>query len=72
MTPKEREYATRLSLHLKVELKRQGMQYKELARRLTEQGIQESSGSIASKLARGTFSAVFLAATLAILGQDFL
>jgi hypothetical protein len=43
------------------------MSYKELAERLTKQGLEETEVGIASKMARGTFSATFLLACLAAL-----
>ena len=43
------------------------MSYKELAERLTAHGLEETEVGIASKLARGTFSATFLLACLAVL-----
>jgi hypothetical protein len=42
---------------LKAELKRADVSYKELAERLTRCGLEETEIGIASKLARGTFSA---------------
>jgi hypothetical protein len=38
-----------------------------LADRLAKHGLDETESGIASKLARGTFSATFLLATLAVL-----
>jgi hypothetical protein len=67
MPAKERDYADRLRRHLKTELKRAGLSYRELAERLTKHGFQETETGIASKLARGTFSATFLLACLAVL-----
>ncbi len=46
------------------------MSYKELANRLTEHGLEETETGIASKMARGTFSATFLVACLAVLERD--
>lgn len=59
-----------MSRFLKAELKRAGVSYKELARRLNEHGLQETEDSITSKLGRGTFAVTFLLATLAVLGLD--
>jgi hypothetical protein len=44
-----------------------GVGYEELADRLAKHGMEETESGIASKLARGTFSAIFLLATLALL-----
>jgi len=60
MPAKEKEYADRIRRFIKVELKRAGISYKELAERLTKHGFEETEVGIASKLARGTFSATFL------------
>jgi hypothetical protein len=59
MPAKEREYADRIRRFLKAELKRADVSYKELAERLTGHGLEETEIGIASKLARGTFSATF-------------
>lgn len=67
MPPKEKEYADRLRRFLKAELKRAEVSYKELADKLTKHGFEESETGIASKMARGTFSATFLVACLAVL-----
>jgi len=67
MPNREREYADKLRRFLKAELKRANVSYKELALRLGKHGLDETESGIASKLARGTFSATFLLATLAVL-----
>lgn len=61
----EKELAGKASRFLKAEMKRAGVTYAELAKRLKEHGLEETEASIASKLARGTFAATFLIATLA-------
>lgn len=58
----------RASRYLKAELKRADMTYEELAERLKKHGQEETKASIAAKLGRGTFSAVFFLTTLAALG----
>jgi hypothetical protein len=68
MTDREKEWAGKAARYLKVELKRAGVTYAELARRLNEHGMEETEDSITSKLGRGTFSATFLFACLAVLG----
>jgi hypothetical protein len=67
MPAKEKEYADRIRRFIKAELKRAGISYKELAERLTKHGFEETEVGIATKLARGTFSATFLLACLAAL-----
>ena len=68
LTQKEQEYADRVRRFIKAELKRAELSYKDLAERLTAHGLEETEVGIASKLARGTFSATFLLACVAVLG----
>lgn len=63
----EEEIAERAARFLKAELKRAGVTYDELARRLKDHGVTETRNSIASKLKRGTFAATFFLACLAAL-----
>lgn len=63
----EKELAGKASRFLKAEMKRAGVTYAELARRLKEHGLEETEASIASKLARGTFAATFMLAVVAAL-----
>jgi hypothetical protein len=64
----EEEIADRASRFLKAELKRANVTYSELATQLAKHGLKtETEASIKSKLARGTFAATFLLATLAAL-----
>jgi hypothetical protein len=60
----------RASRYLKAELKRADVTYEELAERLKKHGQKETKASIASKLGRGTFSAVFFLTTLSALGLE--
>jgi hypothetical protein len=66
----EDDRADRISRFLKAELKRRNVTYEELARRLNELGGQESKASIANKLSRGQFSAIFFIDTLRAIGID--
>jgi hypothetical protein len=66
----ERELAGKASRFLKAELKRAGVTYADLAKRLEAHGLKETEASISSKLARGTFAATFLLATLAALEME--
>jgi len=69
ISAREKEYADKMRRFLKAELKRAGVTYAELARRLNEHGLEgETEASVNSKLVRGTFSATFLLACLAVLG----
>ena len=66
----EKELAGKASRFLKAELKRSGVTYAELAKRLKEHGLEETEASVTSKLARGTFAATFLLAALAALEME--
>lgn len=66
----EKELASKTARFLKAEMKRAGVTYSELAKRLKAHGLKETEASIANKLARGTFAATFLLAVLAALGLD--
>lgn len=57
---------------LKAELKRRGVSYRELAEKLTALGIAESERNLANKIARGTFTAVFLVQCLTAIGCETL
>lgn len=63
----EKELAGKAARFLKAEMKRAGVTYAELARRLKDHGLEETEASITSKLARGTFSATFMLAVAAAL-----
>lgn len=67
----EEEWAERTRAYLKAELKKADVGYVELAKRLKKHGFkEETEASITNKLKRGTFSAVFLLATLAALESE--
>jgi hypothetical protein len=67
----EAEIADRVSRFLKAEMKRAGITYAEHAERLGKHGVKgETSDSIKSKLARGTFPATFFVASLAALEKE--
>ncbi len=51
-------------------MKRAGVAYAELAKRLEDSGLREPEASIANKLSRGTIAATFLLATLAALEME--
>ena len=59
--------ATRIRQFLKAELKRHSITYEELARRL---GEKETKASVANKLSRGQFSAIFFVDTLRAIGVE--
>ena len=66
----EKELADKTSRFIKAEMKRAGVTYAELAKRLEAHGLRETEASIANKLSRGTIAATFLLATLAALEMD--
>src|SRR6185437_16001920 len=63
----EKELAEKTTRFLKAEMKRAGVTYAELAKRLEAHGLKETEASIANKLSRGTFQAAFFLATIAAL-----
>jgi SOS response regulatory protein OraA/RecX len=67
----EEEWAERAAAFLKHKLRETEVTYAELATRLKKHGFKaETEASVTNKLARGTFSATFLLASLAALEQD--
>ena len=66
----EKELADKTARYLKAEMKRAGVTYAELAKRLEGHGLKETEASIANKLSRGTVAATFLLATIASLEMD--
>lgn len=69
----EAELRDRTAMFIKVELKRAKLTYADLAKKLEEHGLPgETADSIKAKLARGTFAATFLVATLAALEMEVL
>jgi 3-mercaptopyruvate sulfurtransferase SseA len=64
----EHEWVDRTKRFTKAELKRRDVTYEELARRLSEMGIEESKASVASKLSRGGFTAAFFLASMKAIG----
>jgi hypothetical protein len=70
LTEREKEWGTKASRFLKAELKRAGIDYKELAERQNEHGMEETETSITGKLARGTIAVSFFLAVLAVLEME--
>jgi hypothetical protein len=66
----QEDRAKKLRQFLKAELKRADITYEELARRLTAAGDEETKASIANKLSRGGFSAIFFVDALKAIGCD--
>lgn len=66
----DKEWADRTARYVKAQLKRHDITYDELAERLKPYGFPgETKASIANKLARGTFPAPFLLATMAAIEE---
>jgi len=66
------EWAELAKRHLKATLKRHNVGYAELAKRLTEMGLEETEGSITVKINRGAFPAWFLFAVMRAVGAHTL
>ena len=64
------EWAGRASRFLKAELKRAAVTYEDLARRLAEQGIIETKGSVSVKVNRGAYPAWFFFAAMKAIGKS--
>jgi hypothetical protein len=69
ITDQEREWAHRTRRFVRAEIKRAEISYAELAQRLKEHGLEETEASIANKLSRGTFGAIFFLATMKAIGR---
>lgn len=70
MEPENRQLADRVRRYVKAELKREEVSYAELARRLKDQGLEETEASITAKLNRGTFPATFFLASMKAIGRE--
>ena len=66
----EQELQDRASRFVKAELKRADVTYEQLAMRLREMGYDETKVSVANKLSRGTFSAMFFVAVMKAIGRQ--
>lgn len=64
----EAEAVARVKNILKAELKRKGLSYRDLAEKLTANGIPETERNLANKIARGTFTAAFFVQCLTAIG----
>lgn len=62
------EWEKRVQTLLKVEILKRNLTYKQVSEKLAAIGVQESEPNIRNKLARGTFSAVFLIQCLEAIG----
>lgn len=68
--PEKTDWEARVANILKAELKRHGVTYAQLVERLAAIGIDEKEVNIRNKLARGKFSAAFLAQCLDAIGTS--
>ena len=62
------EWQARVKNLLKSELKRRGISYKELAKRLEAMSVHDTAQNINNKIARGGFTAVFFVQCLVAIG----
>jgi hypothetical protein len=65
---KARDWQAQVKGILKAELKRRNVSYADLAKRLSEVGIEDNERNIANKIARGSFTAVFFVQCLEAIG----
>ena len=63
------EWADQAKRLLKAELKRAGVGYEDLVRRLGEMGLHETVGSVTVKVNRGAYPAWFLFAVMKAIGR---
>jgi hypothetical protein len=66
--PEKTDWEARVANLLKAELKRKGVTYSQLVEKLAEIGVDEKEVNIRNKLARGKFSASFMAQCLIAIG----
>lgn len=62
------DWTARAKNLLKGELKKRGINYRELAEKLTAMGIPESERNIGNKISRGGFTGAFMLQCLAAIG----
>lgn len=66
------EWADLAKRILRAEMVRSGINYAQLAEKLTAMGLDENEGSVKARINRGTFPAWFLIAAVKALGRDVL
>jgi Domain of unknown function (DUF6471) len=66
------EWADLAKRHLKAEIARADIGYRDLAAKLTDMGLPETEGSVQVKINRGTFPAWFLLAVMHAIGAHTL
>ncbi len=65
---KSKDWQARVKGMLKAELKRRDLSYRDLADKLHAIGVKDSDRNISNKIARGTFTAVFVVQCLKAIG----
>lgn len=68
----EAEWAEDVKRLLRAEMTRRGVTYEELAGKLAAIGVTDTAVNLRNKVARGRFSAVFLAQCLVAIGVQLL
>jgi len=68
MAKTEAEWAEGVKRLLRAEMTRRGVTYDDLAEKLAAIGVRDTPVNLRNKVARGRFSAVFLAQCLAAMG----
>jgi hypothetical protein len=68
--PMEPDWTERTKRFIKAELKRADVTYEELAKRLTQMGVDETKASVSNKVSRGGFPASFFVATMKAIGRE--
>lgn len=70
MAATNEEWAKRANRFMKAELKRAGVTYEELAKRLSEIGVDETIGSVTVKINRGAYPAWWLFLVMKVIGRE--
>ncbi|HUZ31116.1 MAG TPA: DUF6471 domain-containing protein [Xanthobacteraceae bacterium] len=68
MAAKTKDWEAQVKGILKAELKRRNVSYADLAEKLAAVGVKDNDRNIANKIARGSFTAVFLVQCLEAIG----
>jgi len=68
MVAKRKDWQALVKGLLKAELKRRNLSYADLAEKLTAVGVKDNERNISNKIARGSFTAVFLVQCLEAIG----
>jgi len=67
----DQEWKDRVRGMLKAEIARKNIKYKDLSVMLSERyGVNESPQNLSNKVARGTFSAIFMVQILEVIGCE--